>query len=128
MKYLLDTHVFLWMASEPEKLSVTASQIVQQANNELYVSICSLWEMQIKHHLGKLVLDLPLSELWQKQRDISDLHLLQVEETHIWTLDKLPHHHKDPFDRLLLAQAACENIVFMSADSTMARYDIKTVW
>jgi len=128
VKYLLDTHVFLWMASEPEKLSVTASQIVQQADNELYVSICSLWEMQIKHHLGKLILDLPLSELWQNQRDISDLHLLQVEETHVWALDKIPHYHKDPFDRLLIAQAACENIVFMSADSRMARYDIKIVW
>lgn len=128
MKYLIDTHVFLWMASEPGNLSVTAKQIIQQANNELYVSICSLWEMQIKHQLGKLELDLPLSELWQKQRDISGLQLLQVEETHVWALGKLPHHHKDPFDRLLIAQAGFENIVFMSADDIMAQYDIETVW
>ena len=128
MKYLIDTHVFLWMASEPGNLSVTAKQIIQQANNELYVSICSLWEMQIKHQLGKLELDLPLSELWQKQRDISGLQLLQVEEAHVWALGKLPHHHKDPFDRLLIAQAACENIAFMSSDDIMAQYDIETVW
>jgi len=128
VKYLIDTHVFLWMASEPGNLSVTAKQIIQQANNELYVSICSLWEMQIKHQLGKLELDLPLSELWQKQRDISSLQLLQVEETHVWALDKLPHHHKDPFDRLLIAQAVCENIPFMSADVIMDQYDIETVW
>ncbi len=128
MKYLIDTHVFLWMASEPGNLSVTAKQIIQQANNELYVSICSLWEMQIKHQLGKLELDLPLSELWQKQRDISGLQLLQVEEAHVWALGKLPHHHKDPFDRLLIAQAGCENIAFMSADDIMAQYDVETVW
>jgi PIN domain nuclease of toxin-antitoxin system len=116
------------MASEPGNLSVTAKQIIQQANNELYVSICSLWEMQIKHQLGKLELDLPLSELWQKQRDISGLQLLQVEEAHVWALGKLPHHHKDPFDRLLIAQAGCENIAFMSADDIMAQYDVETVW
>jgi|688.fasta_scaffold556222_2 PIN domain nuclease of toxin-antitoxin system len=128
MKYLIDTHVFLWMASSPEQLSEVARKIILRPENDLYVSVCSLWEMQIKQQLGKLKTDMPLCELWHKQRNFSRLNLLAIEEVHIWELEKLPHHHKDPFDRLLIAQAKHENMPLISADGVMARYAIKTKW
>ena len=73
MKFLLDTHVFLWMAAEPEKLSVMVEECIMNAENTLYLSIVSLWEMQIKTQLGKLILDVALNELWQKQQILSDI-------------------------------------------------------
>ena len=72
MNFLLDTHVFLWMAAAPEKLSVKAEECIMNADNTLYLSIVSLWEMQIKTQLGKLSLDVPLDELWHKQQMHSD--------------------------------------------------------
>ena len=128
MKYLIDTHVFLWMASVPEHLSASARELIERTENELYVSICSLWEMQIKHQLGKLQIDVPLCELWEKQREFSCLRLLSIEEAHIWELERLPQHHKDPFDRLLIAQAKYEDMTLISADGIMTRYDMKTIW
>ena len=109
MKFLLDTHVFLWMAAEPEKLSVMAEECIMNVENTLYLSIVSLWEMQIKTQLGKLILDVPLNELWQKQQKLSDILLLLPKEEHVWELGNLPQLHRDPFDRLLIAQARYES-------------------
>ncbi len=109
MKFLLDTHVFLWMAAEPEKLSVMAEECIMNAENTLYLSIVSLWEMQIKTQLGKLILDVALNELWQKQQILSDILLLLPKEGHVWELGNLPQLHRDPFDRLLIAQARYES-------------------
>lgn len=128
MRYLIDTHVLLWMGSAPDALSNAALAIVLDPKNDLYVSICSLWEMQIKHQLGKLHIDIPLQELWRQQRDESVLSLMQIEEHHIWNLETLPQHHKDPFDRLLITQASSEGIPIITADKHIARYDIKTIW
>ena len=86
MNFLLDTHVFLWMAAEPEKLSVKAEECIMNADNALYLSIVSLWEMQIKTQLGKLALDVPLDELWHKQQTQSNILLLLTKEEHVWEL------------------------------------------
>jgi len=98
MKCLLDTHIFLWMAAEPEKLSAHAQDYISNADNTLYLSIVSLWEMQIKRQLGKLEIDVPLDELWHQQQIQSELLLLLTKEEHIWELGTLPPLHKDPFD------------------------------
>ncbi len=128
MKFLIDTHIFLWMGSAPDALSKSALEILLNTENDLYISICSIWEMQIKHQLGKLELDMPLQELWKRQRDDALINLMQIEESHIWKLETLPQHHKDPFDRLLIAQASFEDIPIITADKHIARYDIKTIW
>jgi len=86
MNFLIDTHVFLWMAAEPEKLSVKAEKCIMNAENALYLSIVSLWEMQIKTQLGKLALDVPLDELWYKQQTQSNILLLLTKEEHVWEL------------------------------------------
>ncbi len=128
MNFLLDTHVFLWLAACPEKLSPKVEKIVLNTENSLFLSIVSLWEMQIKIQLGKLDLDMPLVELWHGQQAKSLLMLLPTKEEHVWTLAKLPQIHKDPFDRLLIAQSLNENMPFITADEIISKYDAKVVW
>jgi len=128
MKFLLDTHVFLWMAAEPEKLSAKAEECIMNADNTLYLSMVSLWEMQIKTQLGKLALDVPLDELWRRQQIEADIMLLPTREEHVWELGNLPQLHRDPFDRLLIAQAQYENLSLISADDIIARYETGVVW
>ena len=128
MKFLLDTHVFLWMAAEPEKLSAKAEECIMNADNTLYLSIVSLWEMQIKTQLGKLALDVPLDELWHKQQIEADILLLLTREAHVWELGNLPQLHRDPFDRLLIAQSQYEKIALISADGIIAKYETRVVW
>jgi len=128
MNFLLDTHVFLWMAAEPEKLSVKAEECIMNADNTLYLSIVSLWEMQIKTQLGKLSLDVPLDELWHKQQMHSDILLLLTKEEHVWELGKLPQLHRDPFDRLLIAQSRYEKMGLISADDIVAKYETRIFW
>jgi len=128
MKFLLDTHVFLWMAAEPEKISEKARVCIMNADNTLYLSMVSLWEMQIKTQLGKLALDVPLDELWRRQQIEADIMLLPTREEHVWELGNLPQLHRDPFDRLLIAQAQYENLSLISADDIIARYETGVVW
>ncbi len=128
MNFLLDTHVFLWMAAAPEKLSVKAEECIMNTDNTLYLSIVSLWEMQIKTQLGKLSLDVPLDELWHKQQTQSDILLLLTKEEHVWELGNLPQLHSDPFDRLLIAQSRHEDMALISADGIVSKYETKVVW
>ncbi len=128
MNFLLDTHVFLWLAAFPEKLSGRAQQIILNSENSLLLSIVSLWEMQIKIQLGKLNLNIPLSELWHGQQIKSQLILMPAKEEHVWALSNLPHIHKDPFDRLLIAQSLYEKLPIITADNTIRKYEAKVIW
>ncbi len=128
MKILLDTHAFLWFVEGSNKLSQTANSLLTEANHELFLSIASIWEMQIKISIGKLKLEASLSEVIANQREINDVQILVVELEHIWQLDNLPLHHKDPFDRMLIAQAITENIPIMSIDSVFGKYSVQTIW
>lgn len=128
MKCLLDTHAFIWMASSPEKLSAKARDVILDESNELWLSTASLWEMQIKCDLGKLTIELPLNELWEKAGSANDMALLKIEPSHIWRLASLPHIHKDPFDRMLVCQAQCEDLIMISRDGHIPKYDIQTLW
>lgn len=128
MNFLLDTHVFLWLAAYPEKLSGRAEQIVLDADNSLFLSIVSLWEMQIKIQLGKLELDIPLVDFWHGQQEKSQLLFLPAKEEHVWTLANLTQIHKDPFDRLLIAQSLYENMPIITADDTINKYNAETIW
>lgn len=92
------------------------------------MSIASIWEMQIKITIGKLHFDESLSNIVISQRDINDVQILPVELEHIWQLDNLPLHHKDPFDRMLIAQSITENLPIMSIDSVFAQYPVHIIW
>lgn len=102
MKALLDTHVFIWWDSAPDKLSPRARAVCQAWTNLLLLSVASAWEMQIKLQLGKLQLRLPLAEVIADQQQTNTIHVLPVALEHVLALQGLPAHHKDPFDRLLI--------------------------
>ena len=128
MSYLLDTHVFIWLDVSPKKLSERASEIITDPDNSLFLSLTSVWEMQIKMRLGKLELKRPLKETILQQRNENRVVILQIELSHILAMDELPFHHKDPFDRLLIAQAQQESLTFLSDDAVIRKYDVRFEW
>lgn len=127
MKLLLDTHVFLWLNSEPEKLLPAAYEACRNPQNQLYLSHVSPWEIQIKQQLGKLQLRAALPDLIATQVRENGLIMLPIELAHIYALHQLPCHHNDPFDRLLIAQARIEAMVLVTADRKISLYDIDTL-
>ena len=122
MRVLLDTHVFLWLNDDPSKLSPAARLVCDDSANSLYLSLASLWEIQIKQQLGKLQFDLPWQEMLTVQQQDNGLILLPIEISHIAALENLPLVHRDPFDRLLIAQAIQEGMTILSADSVFTNY------
>lgn len=128
MRLLLDTHTLLWFAQGIEKLSSPVRELLIDANNELLFSVASIWEMQIKIQLGKLKLDLPLPDLIENQKQTNNLQILPIELAHIWSLEGLPNHHRDPFDRILIAQALAEKLPILSIDSVFDNYPVKRLW
>ncbi len=125
MKLLLDTHIFLWIADEPEHIPKHLMPALADESNELWLSVVSIWEMQIKRQIGKLKAQMPLADLIAQQQQSNDIRLLPVTAEHIYELDKLPFHHKDPFDRLLIAQANHEDLTLVSVDPLMTVYPVK---
>lgn len=125
MRLLLDTHIFIWWANQPEKLSAAVLSALEDEANELLLSVASVWEMQIKIQLGKLKLSLPLKELVKNQQETNHLTVSPVALTHVLALDALPPHHKDPFDRLLIAQGIEEGLTIVTADSQFSAYSVK---
>ena len=128
MNILLDTHVLIWLAIEPQKLSRQATDIVINPNNTLFISLVSVWEMQIKIQLNKLGLNLPLSEFIERQQQVNGLQILPIELAHIFALEQLPSPHRDPFDRLLIAQSLVTQIPILSIDVIFDRYPVQRLW
>jgi PIN domain nuclease of toxin-antitoxin system len=127
VRFLLDTNAFIWWTNEPEKLSQTALAICEDESNTLLLSIASIWEMQIKVQLGKLQLKHSLQSVIERHERGNKLTLLPIESRHIWALGHLPPHHKDPFDRILIAQSQIEAIPVITADPQFARYQVATI-
>lgn len=119
MNILLDTHLLIWSMSTPELLSKEAKKYIQEANS-LYVSSASLWEMSIKISLGKL--DINLDEL-REQLHILGIKELMISWEHAILTKNLPWHHKDPFDRVLIAQAISEPLILLTNDKLLANYN-----
>ena len=122
MRYLLDTHVLLWARAQPHQLSAAACAALESADNALYLSVVSLWECAIKSAIGKL--DLPRSFY---QIVAADYEILPIEVTHVEACADLPMHHRDPFDRMLVAQAKLGNLVLITRDQNIAKYDVPTL-
>jgi PIN domain nuclease of toxin-antitoxin system len=116
MKLLLDTHAFIWWDSESSKLSSQALAFCQDRANTVLLSVASIWEMQIKLQLGKLRLNLPLAKVIESQQQTNGIEVLPIILSHVLELDSLPAYHRDPFDRLLIAQARVEDAVLISND------------
>lgn len=128
MNLLLDTHVFLWLNDTPEKLSPAALAACQDENNILFLSLASAWEIQIKQQLGKLELSENLHTLVSTQQQQNGLQLLPIEMAHIEALSQLPTVHRDPFDRLLIAQSIQQQMQIVSADQVFTNYPVKLIW
>ncbi|MEO1433083.1 MAG: type II toxin-antitoxin system VapC family toxin [Cyanobacteria bacterium J06633_8] len=128
MNILLDTHVFIWSTANPERLSQTVTNLLTDTSNTWILSIASIWEMQIKLQLGKLNLNSTLPNLIDNQQRVNNLQILSIETSHIYALNNLPSHHKDPFDRLLIAQGIVEQIPLVSIDEVFDNYPIQRLW
>lgn len=128
MKLLLDTHAFIWWDSDPIKFATDILEMCQDPENLLMLSVASVWEMQIKLQLGKLKLTLPLAELIKAQQQINRIDILAINLQHVLALEELPLHHKDPFDRILIAQAHVEKAVLVSKDPVFSEYPVQVVW
>lgn len=127
MRLLLDTQVFIWWDSEPEKLSPRIRAHCTNPGNFLSLSIASVWEMQIKIQLGKLYLDRPLENIIEEHRQLNALELLSIDLPHVFALPDLPPYHKDPFDRLIIAQARTEQLTIVSADAIFSHYPVNVL-
>jgi PIN domain nuclease of toxin-antitoxin system len=121
VRILLDTHIILWIADGGERLSKRAAALIADPGNDRIVSHVSLWELAIKRSIGKLAVS--ESDIEQVLVDIA-ADELPIERRHVLATASLPLHHRDPFDRLLIAQAKAENLVIASADSEFAAYGV----
>lgn len=128
MKLLLDTHAFLWLNDDSERLSQTVKELCSSGEHEFYLSIASPWEMQIKFQLGKLSLAMPIEELVNKNTQENNIKLLPINLSHISYLEQLPAHHKDPFDRIIIAQAIIEGMTIVTIDHSFVDYPVLIVW
>lgn len=128
MKLLPDTHTFIWWDSEPAKLSPQALALCQDRQKVLLLSVVSVGQMQVKLQLGKLRLTLSLKEIIETQQQTNNIEILPVTLAHVLALENLPTHHKDPFDRLVVAQAIVEKAVLISSDQNVAKYPVNVVW
>lgn len=128
MRLLLDTHVLLWWHDQPARLTDTAYDAINDVGNEVFVSVVNGWEIQIKTQLGKLTLSKPLHVLLQDEQMTNGFRLLPVTIDHVYALDSFPLHHRDPFDRLLVAQAHQEGLTRVTHDPKLSPYSVSVLW
>jgi PIN domain nuclease of toxin-antitoxin system len=127
MKYILDTHTFIWWHNNTSHLSDTVLAICEDINNELFLSIVSIWEMQTKMQLDKLKSNTSLMDMITLQQ-ANGIHILPLSIEHIMCLDTIEQHHNDSFDRLLIAQATVEDALILTKDNKFKPYNVQTVW
>ena len=128
MRVLLDSHAFLWFIAGDAKLSRPARSAIEDSSNTVYVSAASIWEIGIKNSLGKLPLGQPFDVLIPRELAGNGFAYLPIEVAHIAQSTRLPFHHYDPFDRLLIGQAIVEDMPLVSRDSAFEPYAVRTLW
>ena len=128
MKLLLDTPALLWFIAGSSSLSDAARRLIEDTGNEKFVSIASIWETAIKVSIGKMSLSSPFDDLFPHQLQINGFDLLPVKVEHASVIAALPFHHRDPFDRLLIAQAIQEKLTLVSIDEVFDDYGIARMW
>ena len=128
MNLLFDTHAFIWADTDITKLPDNLVKQLSQGSNRKILSTVVPWEMRIKASLNKLTLRSDLKQIVDEQVQRNHFEILPVTLKHVYELDALPHHHGDPFDRLLIAQARVENLILVSSDSKIRLYDVPILW
>jgi len=128
MKLLLDTHAFIWWDDNYSKLPEPLLKALRNPSNPVFLSLVSIWEMQIKTQLAKLKFSIPLPQKVENQQAKNKVQLLSITKSHIYALDMLPHHHRDPFDRLLIAQAQSDDLILVTHDIQIHQYDVTIFW
>jgi len=128
MRLLLDTHTFLWWLDDDRQLSAAARSALASGRNECFLSLASCWEMAVKSSLGKLRLAKPIERFIPEELRNNDFQLLSIDFRHVAKVEVLPFHHRDPFDRLLVAQSLTEKMAIVSADAVLSDYGVKRIW
>lgn len=128
MKYLLDTHAFLWWITNEKRLPETVSKVISNGNNQLFLSAASCWEIVIKAKLGKIELPAKADIFIADQLVDNTIQSLPILASHALHIFNLPNHHRDPFDRMIVAQSQLEKLPIITSDSLIAKYDVKTIW
>ena len=128
MKILLDTHTFLWFVEGNSNISSTARSMIEDEENQRFLSVASLWEMAIKVSMNRLTLQTSLTSLVMQQVYGNAIEVLEIRPEHLDVLAKMPFHHKDPFDRLIIAQSIAESIAVISKDSEFREYPVALLW
>jgi len=127
MRCLLDSHSFLWFVHGDRRLSVPAREAVLNSENQVFLSVASLWEIAIKISLGKLELSKSLPDLFWELA-VNEIEILDIRPQHLLPLADLPFYHRDPFDRLIIAQAMVEDMPVLSTDPKFREYPVQIVW
>ena len=128
MSYLLDTHAFLWFINDDKLLSAGAKTLIETTDETIYLSIASLWEMAIKISLGRLNMPLPFAAFISDQLHNNYITVLNISIEHLDLLTTLPFHHRDPFDRLLIAQSLSETLPIICDDTVFDKYGVQRYW
>ena len=128
MKVLLDTHTFLWWITDDNRLSSSAREIITSGDNELFLSAATGWEIAIKAQLGRIKLPKEPNSFIAEQLRLNSIQSLPIHMSHALHVYSLPNHHRDPFDRMIIAQAQLEDLPILTMDSQIAKYKVKVFW
>ncbi len=128
MRYLLDTHALLWLITENPKLTKKVKQIYFDGENEIFLSMGSIWELAIKSSLEKISLEQSLEAFISEHVTGNNIEILEIKRPHVLRVEQLPFHHRDPFDRLIISQALEDNLLILGTDKTFDLYGIKRIW
>lgn len=127
MRYLLDTHALIWHLEDDARLSTVSKSVIENEQNEIFATITSFWEMAIKISLGKLNLKMPLDDMFERLESM-EIAIINIQASHIRIVQNLPHHHRDPFNRMIIAQADAEKCTIISIDNAFDAYSTSVLW
>ena len=125
MRLLLDTHAFLWYITNNPKLPQNAFDAIRDKSNEVYLSVVSVWEVLVKHQIGKLALPTPANDYLNERQAVHRIATLPLELAAVSRLTELPLHHRDPFDRMLICQALQHDLMIVTSDEQFRRYPVR---
>jgi PIN domain nuclease of toxin-antitoxin system len=128
VRFLADTHTFVWATTDDERLGRAVRRVLADPSSEILLSLASVWEMAIKASLGKLELRVPVGTYVETQLAETGIALYDITLDHVVRVAELPLHHRDPFDRLLIAQALCDDLILLSADESFDAYGVRRRW
>ncbi len=127
MRLLLDTQILIWAYGQSRQLTAPMAEALRDPQNELFVSVVTIWEIVVKVQIGKLHLPLPAKQFVDYAQQEGRIQVLPVMKEHVWRVGELPLYHRDPFDRLLIAQAVVENLTLITSDAVFSHYPVQQI-